>query len=261
MITVYPTTTTLYEVTAINSFGCETKQTHLITINPMPNISIGGDSVICEGTSTTITAVGGSHYLWNTGAVTNSITVSPVVSSTYYVTVTSPTGCDTTLYYNVAVNSQPQGDITGNFMICAGDATTLTASGGVSYFWSNGATGPSITKTPTVTTTYSVVVTNAHGCSQTISRSVIVNPLPTPVISGQTSICIGESTQLTATGAGAGGYYVWSTGEQGSTINILPSVTSTYSVTAVSRFGCQSKPTYVTVQVNRPPMEIGRAHV
>lgn len=253
MITVYPTTTTLYEVTAVNNYGCETKQTHLVTVHNIPNVYIMGDSVICEGSSAIITAVGGDHYLWNNGGVTNTITVSPVVTTTYNVILTTSQGCDTTLYYTVHVNSQPKGDITGNFLICAGEATTLTATGGVSYSWSNGTSGPSITETPTVTTTYSVIITNAEGCSQTVSRSVIVNPLPVPTITGNTNICIGSNTQLTATGAGAGGYYIWSTGEQAPTIEVLPSVTSTYSVITVSRFGCESKPTYVTVQVHRPP--------
>ena len=137
--------------------------------------------------------------------------------------------------------------------MCAGADNTLTGNCGGSYYWGNGAASPCITETPTVTTTYSVVITNAEGCSQTVSRSVVVNPLPVPVLSGVTDICEGEQTTLTATGAGTGGYYIWSTGEQSSSITVRPTATTTYSVIAVSRFGCQSTPIFTTVQVHTPP--------
>ena len=253
MITVFPDKTTLYEVTVTNAYGCVSKATHLVTIDPLPHIMLTGDSVICEGGSATLVAVGGASYMWNNGSIANSIIVSPAVTTTYQVQVTAASGCDTTLFHTVYVNAQPQGDITGNFLLCAGEATTLTATGGVSYYWSNGASSPSITETPTVTTTYSVVITNAEGCSQTVSRSVVVNPLPVPVLSGVTDICEGEQTTLTATGAGTGGYYIWSTGEQSSSITVRPTATTTYSVIAVSRFGCQSTPIFTTVQVHTPP--------
>ena len=55
---------------------------------PMPSISIEMDT-ICKGTYTTITASGGTSYLWNTGEVTPSISVRPLISSIYNVTISN----------------------------------------------------------------------------------------------------------------------------------------------------------------------------
>ncbi|HTO17117.1 MAG TPA: hypothetical protein VLZ83_15205, partial [Edaphocola sp.] len=43
----------------------------------------GDDVSICQGASTTLTATGGSTYLWSTGETTASITVSPEQTTTY----------------------------------------------------------------------------------------------------------------------------------------------------------------------------------
>jgi hypothetical protein len=75
--------------------------------------------------------------------------------------------------------------------------------------WSNGATSTSITVSPTATTTYNVTVTDGNGCQASTSVTVTVHPLPTPSISGDTEICTGTTTRLTASG-GTG--YLWSTG-------------------------------------------------
>jgi hypothetical protein len=84
----------------------------------------------------------------------------------------------------------------------------LTASGGTAYVWNNGATEASITVSPTATTTYNVTVTDGNGCQASTSVTVTVNPLPTPSITGDTEICNGATTRLTASG---GTSYVWNT--------------------------------------------------
>src|SRR5690606_2456166 len=44
--------------------------------------------------------------------------------------------------------------------VCQGESTTVTASGGDNYVWSNGATTQSITVQPNTTTTYTVTVSS-----------------------------------------------------------------------------------------------------
>ena len=66
-----------------------------------------------------------------------------------------------------------QADITGDLGICAGQSTTLTATGGVSYAWSSGGGNtPSIMVSPVGTTTYTVTATDAGGCTATASATV-----------------------------------------------------------------------------------------
>ena len=77
----------------------------------------------------------------------------------------------------VTVNPQPIGSITGTTTICLGTSTTLTASGGTSYEWSNGLTTAASAVSPATSTTYSVTITDANGCKDTLMQLVTVNPL------------------------------------------------------------------------------------
>jgi len=82
-------------------------------------------------------------------------------------------------------------------IICQGEFTNLTATGGTSYLWSNGMTGASITVSPTVNTKYWVYVSDGQGDSSVDTVSVNVNPLPVAAgpIAGITEICAGNSVE------------------------------------------------------------------
>jgi hypothetical protein len=71
--------------------------------------------------------------------------------------------------------------LTANSTICKSTTITLTAAGGTQYVWNTGATAASITVSPLVTTTYTVIITNTNGCSET--KSVIVTVKEIPLIS------------------------------------------------------------------------------
>ncbi|MEZ4910997.1 MAG: hypothetical protein R2774_09050 [Saprospiraceae bacterium] len=167
----------------------------------LPNGSISGDTEICVGEGTTLTASGGSSYAWSTGDSGAIITVSPSSTTSYTVTVTNDKGC---VYppqsVTVIVNPLPNGSISGDTEICIGESTTLTANGGSSYAWSTGDSGASITVSPSSTTSYTVTVTSDKGCVSTTSVTVIVNPLPEIQITGETEICEESCTTLTVEG-------------------------------------------------------------
>jgi len=218
---------------------------------PAPNNSLPTNVAICPGVTTQLTATGGVSYLWSTGATSNSISVNPQETTIYSVLVTNELGCSAT--DSVTVTVQPKLDITltPDVTICPGVSTQLTATGGGTYAWSNGATTATISVSPLVTTTYSVTVTNEQGCSNTGSVTVNVSTAEKPVVTltPDVTICPGVPTQLTAIG---GGTYAWSTGDTTASISVSPLVTTTYSVTVTNKQGCSATD---SVTVNILPAE------
>lgn len=94
-------------------------------------------------------------------------------SGVYTHDTTTALGCPRVETLNLTI-PVVEASIIGNTQIEIGGETTLTAGGGVSYVWSNGETGESITVSPTENTTYSVVVTDENGCTATAETTVYV---------------------------------------------------------------------------------------
>ena len=236
-----------YSVTVTNSNGCSSSSFQ--TVSLMEPTSISGDSHICSGESTILSATGTGSYQWSNGANTPSITVN--TPGTYSVTVSLPNGCSSSATIEVTAASLPTPSISGNNVICEGQSTTLTATGGNNYSWSNGSTQNSIVVTQSGN--YTVSVTNTDGCSASTSTTVTVNPLPIVTISGNSSFCQGGSTTLTASGANT---YLWSNASTLESISI--SNAGTYTVTGTDVNGCTNTASQ-TVAVN-PTYNIPLTH-
>jgi hypothetical protein len=87
------------------SNGCTDTEVTTITVNPLPTAAIAiaetsgttnNDGTICAGATATLTASGGTTYLWSTTATTAGITVTPANTTTYTVTVSDANGCTDT---------------------------------------------------------------------------------------------------------------------------------------------------------------------
>ena len=120
--------------------------------------------------------------------------------------------------------------------ICQGESVTLTASGGISYVWSTGETAESIEVTPNATITYTVTVSGDFGQFEEASVTVTVNSIPLVNAGEDQTICLGQSATLVATG---GVSYLWNTGETTASIEVNPSIETSYSV-EVSNENCSS---------------------
>lgn len=222
-----------------------------ITVKPNPTINITGNASICKGSSTTLTASGGSTYLWSSGLGTGAVkTVAPDSTTTYIVSGTGANGCDNTAQIQVVVNPLPTVALGGDVTICAGNSTTLTATGASTYAWDNGlGTGASKTVTPAISTQYIVTGTDANGCVNKDTVMVNVNTSLNVSAGSNVSICAGQSTTLTASGASS---YTWDNGlGAGAVKTVSPTGTTIYNVTGTSG-GCSSS-AQVTVTVTPSP--------
>lgn len=230
-------------LTASGSGGNDTEtKTNFITINSLPNANAGNDVSICLGKSTTLNASGGTNYQWNnsnTLSATNidNPTASPTVNTTYTVTVTDANGCTASDNVLVTVNNLPNADASDDVTICLGGTTELFASGGTIYQWSNAASLDNANvanpfANPTVTTSYTVTVTDNNGCSATDNVSVIVANSLIVSITNDTSICEGNPITLLASG---GNSFSWSPANSLNNSNIAnpvasPTITTSYTV-------------------------------
>lgn len=228
-----PNSSTNYSVIVSNG-NCSDTASFLLKVFPVPVASISGADSICLAQSTILTAGGIGNYSWtNFGTSSNNIVVTPTVNTTYTLIVNNGI-CSDTAQKMVIVNPLPNALISGTNSICSGQSTTLTASGGTGYSWSNGGANPSISISPVSTTNYSVLVTNSFGCQSSAYTTISVVPIPYVSISGDSVICANDVLTLTANGVGD---FLWNTGENSSSINTNPSNNTTYVVTASNSCG------------------------
>ena len=236
------TTAGTYTHTLQTVNGCDSVLTLVVTLEALPTISISGNTTLCEGESTTLTANGGISYNWSNSSATNSINVAE--SGVYTVTATNVEGCSATATATVTVNPLPIVVIGGNTSICEGGSTTLIASGADTYSWSTGDNTASATIS--AFGIYNVIGTSAAGCCSVASVTVLVSQLPVITITGETDICTGESTTLTANG---GTTYLWSNGTTDATLTV--SNAGTYQVIGYNEAGCNAMAS-ATVNVWQP---------
>ena len=166
------------------------------------------DTTICSGNAVTLTASAGDTYAWSTGATTASIEVYPYNTTTYYVTVYDASGVGSLGSATVVVAEQPYGYIDPYYAyICQGESVLFTAYGGDTYLWSTGETTQSIQVNPTEETGYFVTLTNAQGCTASVSTFVYLSGVAvTPNITGvPASIC--QSEGAVALSVYQDGYY------------------------------------------------------
>lgn len=255
--TINVTTGGSYSVTVSATGGCSAVSTPVnvtVNSNPSATATANGATTFCQGGSVTLVAGGGSTYAWSNGQVGSSITVN--ASGNYSVTATNQNGCTaTSSAIAVTASSNPSPAITanGNTNLITGQTVTLTATGGSSYVWQpGGQTSSSITVG--TAGTYSVIATNAAGCTGT-SNNITVNmttsTTPVDVTSiGSTEICQGANVVLRASN---GSNYLWAPGGQ-TTSSISVNTGGTYYVYSRDAQGTVLSSDSITVTVNPKPM-------
>jgi len=247
-----------YNVTlnVTNASGCSHQVQQNVVVNANPVIAVS-DAQICLGDQATLDGPAGYiTYVWTPGGGTQTINVSPLVNTAYSLTVTDANSCTGTAVANVIVNALPVALAGADQTICEGTSASLSGSGagaGGSYIWNPGTlAGQNVSVSPVVSTDYTVIATDALGCSNTDILRVNVNPMPSVDAGNDSGICKGESLTLSAS-AGAGNYSWMPGGFATSSITVTPAVTTTYTVTVSDGIGCAGID-QVTVVVNPLPV-------
>lgn len=248
-ITVSPAATTTYTVDyTVN--GCTSSATSTVTVGASESVTVA-DQTICAGNSASLTATpttSGGTYLWTPGnQTTQTINVSPSLTTQYTVTYTL-NGCDFTDDATVTVN--PAASVVLNdTTICLGDALTLSPSvnpTGGTYTWSTGANTATTTLTPTGDTT--IYLTYAvNGCTIDDSSVVTAEPLPTATMSGGGDICSNQTATIQIDLTGAGPWdFVYTDGTNSTNVTgitttpytFTTNIAGTYSLLSVSNTNC-----------------------
>ncbi|MBA2612661.1 MAG: gliding motility-associated C-terminal domain-containing protein [Bacteroidetes bacterium] len=228
------------------------------TINALTGVSFANiaasTSSVCPGGTVILTGpAGASSYTWlPSGANTSTLSVTPGSTITYTLIAGGVCGFKQTLTKQIIVNPLPSVLINAGSPVttCGTQTLTLTGSGASTYTWNTGPIASTISISPTVTTTYTLVGTSSAGCINSTVTTVTVNPLPTTSISASSNtICSGSSSTLSASGANT---YTWSTGSSNTIITVSPASATVYTVTGTNSFGCLKTQT-VNIGVNGLP--------
>ena len=282
---------------------CSASTSVTVVIQEVPTGVISGDNTICEGESTnltfTLTGTGPWDIVYTDGTTDFNVTanasphvvaITPAVGTITYTlkSLSDSGGCpagapDLTGSATVIVNELPTGDISGTATICNGESTDLTftftgtapwnlvyTDGTTDFPVNNIATSPHvISVSPIVNTSYtikSLTDANIPACSAatlTGVADITVNSRPTSLMSGDASICEGETTNITIDLTGTADWDIEYT-DGFSTFNatasaspfVIPVTPVTnpagsqtvynYQVTALSDANCTAQPTDIT---------------
>lgn len=210
-----------------NSNGTSAPFTKTVSIIAAPNVAVTSAS-ICPGKTATLVATGATTYTWVPGNLTGgSQALSPTGTTVYTVTGSNGTctanGTGTITVLPGANISVP------NAQICTATPTLMTATGATTYTWNPGnLNGSSQTFSPTSTTVYTVSGTVGTCTNSTTFTITVTSTLAVSILPATSTICVGGTTVLTASGASS---YTWNTSATTSTLLASNPSTTTYSVT------------------------------
>jgi hypothetical protein len=240
VVTPTPNTVFCYSVVGSNAPGCESSATAgCYTVPPFPAMMVVGPKVICKGQSTTLDVYGVTSFTWAGGITNNTIMVTPTTTTIYTVTGQNYNCPSVTQTVAVIISVPPVSVTPSQTTICKGSSAILTTDGTADYLWT-GPTGTfngnSISVTPSVSTVFTVVGTNAYNCTAKSTATVNVYPAdnfsayitPSVICPGETATIITSgSPTMTVNGQVTSG-----------TMTVSPPADKSYACWGTSVYGC-----------------------
>jgi hypothetical protein len=260
-----PTTQTKYYVTGKDANNCTNIDSVVISLFGSPVVDAGSPATICVNDSTQLQANGAISYLWDSQASMpiqniDNPWVYPVTQTKYIVTGTDANGCTARDSVTISTNNLPFISAGVDHTICEGDSAHIFATGAFSYIWEADATLSDLNSSnpwasSVVQTNYVVEGQDVNGCKNTDTVTVFVNTFPIVSAGPDTSLCIGSSIQLMASGAVS---YFWTadptlTPNNVNNPTVDPAVVTTYTVQGTDANGCKATD-QVSVTINQLPI-------
>jgi hypothetical protein len=246
--TINVSSSNTYSVFVTDGNSCSNADTINVTIDSLPTVSLGADTIQCGGNIMLDATNAGSTYLWSTTDTTQIINVSS--SNTYSVFVIDGNGCSNSDTINVTIDSLPTIYLGTDINQCEGSVTLDAANMGLTYLWSTSDTTQTINVSSS--NTYSVLVTDGNNCYNADTITVTINPFPTVSLGTDITQCGGS---VTLDAANIGLIYAWSTAQNTQTINVSSS--NTYSVVVTDGNNCSSSDTINITIDSLPTIALG----
>jgi gliding motility-associated-like protein len=264
-----------YTLTVADQNGCTASQSWTITQPALLTDTSSFTSATCSHANGTalVTAAGGTSpyvYQWNDPALQTTATASGLLAGTYSVIVTDLHGCTTTQSYVINDLSGPVIDtVTSTPVVCFGGNTgtatvAIVAGTGTSpltYDWNPGSQ-VNATATGLTQGSYSVIATDANGCSATGVVTVNQPSLLQLFVSMNDTICYGDTAQVYATASGGSpAYNYFWVGASGSSFSgggphtVMPTTSTMYTALVLDNNGCSAGPLNMYIFV-KPPLSI-----
>jgi hypothetical protein len=168
-----------YIVQVSSSDGCVIYDTVQVTVNELPKVTLGNDTVFCGGNAIMLDAgYSASTFgvLWS-NSVSDAQTLEVSSTGTYAVKVSSAVDCYDEDTIVVTIQDAPNVELGADTVICDGQSVELDASNSnATYLWSTSSVNPTLEISNSGD--FSVVVTDNIGCEGRDTFSLVVNPLP-----------------------------------------------------------------------------------
>jgi hypothetical protein len=234
-------------------------------ISGVPSLTVtASNTLLCLGSTATLTASGASNYTWTGGAqpITNGASFTPTSTITYTV-LGGANGCPSytsTALQTISVTSTPLAvaALINPATVCAGATASLSAGGANSYTWMPiNVNNANPVVSPQATTIYTLIGFNGNGTGCPGTATVALNALPNPTLStvaSNSNICANASATLTVSGAQT---FTWqANNSNNSSIIVTPTVSSSFLVFGTNSFGCTSSAQQVVIAAPSPTITL-----
>lgn len=266
-ITVHDTVTTIHPVTIYGPCNTITDTVTVVVI-PLAKPVIKGTAFKCTGAEDTLTVSGGAYYQWGNGSTSDTYFTGPIeADSIITVTAYNSLGCASTANFVIDVAPSPNVMVTDTntcFNSPVTIHTSVNGTGPFTYSWAPGNSTNSFITVPDSGQTYTVTVSNGCVSQQTVHLFPIVPDLSACC---DKLILIGDDTTITAQGLVPGEItsYSWSPAVTClnpvcDSVQVSPTVTTTYTVTGKDSAGCETERT-VTIVVDIPCLDFAVPNV